>query len=611
MPLSSVMGAPQTNINAHNIQLYGGRKVFADTGALRGDIQGMMAANREYNTYLSGLARLTGAGADMIDKFWGIMLQTQERDTETALSKAYRDMFTDLSVDEKYQGAGAMGLSNAFMERKQQVYDQFLKDNPDVNKRILNNINAHLQNRYYDRTGALQTERLTQWHTQSKINNMAEIVDTSCLSQLGDMNALADIYNKSKELFGNDPVRGRSLANEGLRSVLSAWAGQNPSGFMNWANGNKDKVLKMFGGSNAKDIDTIFNHAKSQVRADQSFAWAAESHNRQRMLFERAEKSRETAIGMFKEAFTAVEQGKPVDITAGTLLKKADDMSPADMAALISHYKQIGIPLDFNPDKTDRRNGFIAMVMDPDVDPRALKKLGQQLLEEREIEPQDLYQAVDRHGRVLDATEKMGYNAQVAEYKKRAIAGDWSALQDMTTVMNSQFYNDSDYKFVLQTLQQANSARDILGQDMLSAQLHVAETQLAPKGDITTGGLAVPADAITYSQFVPAYYHLADEIKKDAKMSWIEKRQALDITNRNSQAYALFNQFLQAQSGVRDDYTSFTPTQTGTNSMVPSGTSPRLIKYNMPKIKHAQGSPTEMTGAGPSKMDIARQIAGH
>ena len=198
MPVSSTMGATQTNINSSNIQLYGGRKVFADANAFRGDIQGMMAANREYNTYLTGLARLTGAGAGMLDKFWGIMLETQARDTETALSKAYRDMFTNLSLDEAYQGAGAMGLSNAFMERKQDVYNKFLEDNPNTNKRILNNIDAQLQNRYYDRVGALQTDRLTQWHIQSKINNMAETVDTACLSQLGDFNTLTDIYNKSK-----------------------------------------------------------------------------------------------------------------------------------------------------------------------------------------------------------------------------------------------------------------------------------------------------------------------------------------------------------------------------------------------------------------------------
>lgn len=603
MPVSSTMGAAQTNINSSNIQLYGGRKVFADANAFRGDIQGMMAANREYNTYLTGLARLTGAGAGMLDKFWGIMLETQARDTETALSKAYRDMFTNLSLDEAYQGAGAMGLSNAFMERKQEVYNKFLEDNPNANKRILNNIDAQLQNRYYDRVGALQTDRLTQWHTQSKINNFAEMVDSASLSQLGDMNALADIAAKNKELFGNDPVRGRTLRDNALKTIIQAWAGQNPQGFLAQADGIKAGAIKIFGGSNTGDIDAVIQRAKNQVRADASFAMAVENHNRQMLLFQRKEESLKESNRITELALKAAQEGKPFDLnllTPGSDGKRPiDKMTPADLAGMTRSLSTLGIDVDFNPAKREERYYLTADVNNPHYPRADFRNDVLDALKRRIITDQEAQQLIDKHTNVVNAENKTYYDEKVNELKQRAVAtGDQSALQEMTDYMVSPHFQDSDYTFIRDAVRAGNDARDILKSDGLSAVLNVAQSILAPKDDLT--GLNKAADQALYNQFVMEYYALATSVKNNKKMSWSEQREALSFENRQSEASKMLQRYINKRESFRplfqNNIMGFTPT---TNGMVPQiPWALRRYGGSTVRVKEAEGNPTGRRSLG-------------
>lgn len=270
--------ASYTNVNAANVQLYGGRKVLPQSqggNSPVGQIASTMPTyvGNSFNEYLKGLSNLAGAGDRLAHNFYDIMAAAAEREATSKLSKAYRDKWMQMMTSEDYFGRGSLYMMKDWEQSQERIFDKFVEDNKErIPRGIMRRVADNLNDQYANRIGATQVQRANEWDHKTRIEMVNEVIDTAVsTASVGDMKSLEQVKEAAEKNFSHDPVMARSLTEQGFKSVMTAWRDADPSGFISWSNKNMKGLEKLGGASGVAHVGNLVRQAQAEARAIASF----------------------------------------------------------------------------------------------------------------------------------------------------------------------------------------------------------------------------------------------------------------------------------------------------------------------------------------------------
>lgn len=508
----------------------GGRQVVGPQGTMAPGGNGMASAY-SFNMYLQGLGNLMGAADGFAKQYQSIYNTIQTRDAQTNVSRALRTSFMDMVASEDYKGANSGKLFDAWSDKAQEALKQVREDNPNIPQNVFNAVSHQYMEHYFDKTGALQVERVNQYNQESKAVAVQEAVDSAAISQIGSTGAFQSVTDKAKEMYPNDPLKAMQAVKNGQEQIIKAWVGQNPAAFLQWANSGGKEFSKSLDSHAQIAFNGAVKTAEAQAKADMAFRISMDNHNY--ALAERAKKAQEENATNMAIKQIASGAGLPGGLFGDSGIKgpNGQNLSWIDAAGADGIKKIVEIQ------KTVTNSA-----MDPNFGAREQAK---------------------------------------SEILKAASSGSDDTVKQLTDALGAGRITTTEYNFYDGLYRNAQDLKkDLPGGSMfLEAQAKVAETILAPKSLDPMTGLMVSnaADSALYAQFHAEYLALGQRLKSQGLNS-AQVAEQMNLNAPGTQASRVLTSFLQNKSDFGRSFNA-TIGQSPTSPMAPG------YKPNAPAIK--------------------------
>lgn len=574
--------ASSTNVNAANVQLYGGRRQLLEAraapnavGGAAGQVANVPVGLDAYRSmgdtfgeYLQGLGKLMGAGDKFLRTYYGIQEERWKRDAHTALSKAYRDEFMAMSIDPMYQGQGADNLVKDWEKKAEDIYAKFYEDNEGrIPPGLMRQINDQIYETYTNRQAAIQISRQTEYDQKSRIASVNELFNTASTSQIGDWKALETAIGQAKGLFSHDPVMKQTLVENGVGGTLKAWAASSPSGFLSWAKSNKAKVAEMGGAQGVHIMGQLMRQAEAEARARASFAMSVTRFNQaQNEYFRR--KENENAVAKLTDQVLA---GKALDMNTpieGSKLTPAQLMG-RDPAAFASVNRALIATTGQRPkiagitdaqDKVDTLSLNI-YTKDPMESRREIIEAAKNKEISRE-QMQSLLNEQRQNGRTNEELVE-----QVNEATIDATNGNLDD-QVLTDLLGRQAITPDQYRTLKDVNTKSLELSNLVGSQQVFKNLMapVANTFIqggaqgmdfsspeAVLASVNGGSVKDTAGASMFAQFQNDLIKYGQELKKKGQTQ-VQIVNELDPTQQGSYAYKLYNAYKAGENNYRNEF---------------------------------------------------------
>lgn len=490
------MATNQSFINAEGtVQRYNGRRVSGPQGATIPDLGGLRGQSAEFTRFLTSLSDMIGAVDNFANRYYGIVNERKEREVSTEVSKRMRESFMDLTLSDDFKGKNADNIMFSWIARQEKIREDIGKEFDDVPGKIINQVFARYGEQYQNRAGTLQVERQADWDLQSRTVATQEAAATAAMSQLGSWASWDEAYAAAEKNFPNDPVRQLKAKSDASKMIIEAWARQNPSQFLSWAQANEAQVYKKYGGQNVTELRQAMQTAKNQVKSDISFSMSMQTF--QQRQADRAQKKQQEDAKLQMFAKIASGAAKPGDLMAdspytdssGKAVTWAQALGADNMASVLSFAKAFD---------SSKLNGSF---------------------DERTTKYHSLLVAADT------ATDSAEIQTQAAD------------------ALTQGFITPEQYRSVVD---RAQDAADVIGRlpggsEAMKSYLSYAEDLIAPKSDL---GFSKAQNNLQYSEFAIGYRDMIKQLLKSGK-SPMEVMNEMDVTRVGTAGYNLLSNFLK------------------------------------------------------------------
>ena len=478
----------------------GGRQVVGPQGAMAPSGSAMAGAY-SFNMYLQGLGNLVGAADGFAKQYQSIYNTIQTRDAQTSVSRALRTSFMDMVASEDYKGANSGKLFDAWSDKAKDVIKQVQDEHPNIPQNVFNTVSQQYMEHYFDKTGALQVERVNQYNQESKAVAVQEAVDSAAISQIGSTGAFQSVADKAKEMYPNDPLKAMQAVKNGQEQIIKAWVGQNPAAFLQWAQSGGKEFSKGLDSHAQIAFNSAVKTAEAQAKADMAFRISMDNH--QHALAERAKKEQQESA-----ATQAIKQ-----LADGT-----------------------GLPGGLFGESNIKGRGGQSLSWIDALGPEGVKKV------------------VEVQKAITNSSMDPNFGAREqakTDILKAASTGSDDALKLLTDGLSAGRITTSEYNFYDGIYKNAQDLKKDLpgGAMFLEAQSKVAETLLAPKSLDRLSGLMVSnaADAALYAQFHVEYLALGQRLKAQGLNS-VQIAQQMNLNSPGSQASEMVAAFMRSKT---------------------------------------------------------------
>lgn len=475
----------------------GGRQVVGPQGAMAPSGSSMASAY-SFNTYLQGLGSLVGAADGFAKQYQSIYNTIQTRDAQTNVSRALRTSFMDMVASEDYKGANSGKLFDAWSDKAKDVIKQVQDEHPNIPQNVFNTVSQQYMEHYFEKTGALQLERVNQYNQESKAVAVQEAVDSAAISQIGSTGAFQSVADKAKEMYPNDPLKAMQAVKNGQEQIIKAWVGQNPAAFLQWAQSGGKEFSKGLDSHAQIAFNGAVKTAEAQAKADMAFRISMDNH--QHALAERAKKEQQEAAATQAIKQLADGTGLPNGLFGESNIKGSN-----------------GQPLSW------------------------IDALG----------PDGVKKVVEVQKAITNSSMDPNFGAREqakTDILKAASTGSDDTLKLLTEGVGAGRITTAEYNFYDGIYKNAQDLKkDLPGGSMfLEAQSKVAETLLAPKSLDPISGLMVSnaADAALYAQFHVEYLALGQRLKAQGLNS-VQIAQQMNLNSPGSQASEMVSAFMR------------------------------------------------------------------
>jgi len=272
--------------------------------------------------FLKGLPQFAEGGEKLLSAWFNVMKTRQERDAGTSLSKEFREQFAAFVGDEKYQGAGADHLMEAWDEKKNEIYENWSKANPDISGTVASPMFDKIYENYANRIGSEQVSRQAAWEVQSKVNAAQEVIDTQ-INMTPSLAGFQQMAEQVNAIFPNDPNKARAMIDKGTMEMAKSFEQENPAAFVKFASSNMRALTDATGAHNKDTFLGLIQQGKNQLKVDEAHNWQMQQHARQTEMFLRQKNNDIAQEAIMEKLMTVDENGLTQSLNLNEPIKDA------------------------------------------------------------------------------------------------------------------------------------------------------------------------------------------------------------------------------------------------------------------------------------------------
>lgn len=229
---------------------------------------GMNAQTSASNSYVRELDAFARAGGALAGAYVNAIIERDTRDAETQISKLFRER--RVHILQTVKGKQADGLLDRENIWQQEQYKEFT-ENTNLESIAVRKVWYQYSKQYLDKTGSYMVEQQALYDKQSRLAASDEINDRMVLTDIGDIDALVEAFNRNGQLFANDPMQAEKQNDKAIMTAVGAWARQNPQATIQWFKANKEDLKKRFGAKYINVSDAI-DRAERKIQAEVAHA---------------------------------------------------------------------------------------------------------------------------------------------------------------------------------------------------------------------------------------------------------------------------------------------------------------------------------------------------
>lgn len=218
--------------------------------------------------YIHGLDAFTRAGGALANAYVNAIMERDARDAETQISKLFRER--RIHVLQTVKGKDADGLLDREEVWQQEQYKDFA-ENAGLESMVVREVWNKYSKQYLDRTGSYMIEQQALYDKQSRLAASDEINDQMVMTDIGDVNALMEAFERNGQLFVNDPMMAEKQNDKAIITAVSTWTRQNPYATVQWFKANKEALREQFGAKYINVSDMI-DRAERKIQAEAAHA---------------------------------------------------------------------------------------------------------------------------------------------------------------------------------------------------------------------------------------------------------------------------------------------------------------------------------------------------
>lgn len=244
---------------------YGGNARLNMRAPGSGGMSAQMSSTVSYLRELDGFAK---AGGALANAYVNAIVERDMRDADTQVSKLFRER--RVHILQTVKGKDVDGLLDKENAWQQEQYQTFL-ENSGLEQLAVREIWNKYSRQYLDKTGSYMVEQQALYDKQSRLAASDELNDRMVMTDIGDVNALIEAFNRNGQLFANDPMQAEKQNDKAIMTAVGAWARQNPYATIQWFNANKEALKEQFGAKYINVSDAI-ERAERKIQAEVAHA---------------------------------------------------------------------------------------------------------------------------------------------------------------------------------------------------------------------------------------------------------------------------------------------------------------------------------------------------
>lgn len=256
----------------------------------------------EFNNQVvtKGVTGLLGIASDALIDYEEEVKKANTLETDAMLTKMFTERNVNVQANVKL--GDTVGLVDREYAWTREELEKVRKASKLSDKDFNTLYNSHTSD-YLKKIGTYQLAEGKRYQEQAMDTWSKTMKDNMATVPVGDLRALSTFMDNARQVYKNDPVKGREEITDAFKTQMQMWSYQNPKQALAWFEQNRGQLAGVFG-SDIIEAEKVFNTAEENMRAEVRFGIAMEKHAMDRAEFMKKQYNEQTMNNFYSKVFT-------------------------------------------------------------------------------------------------------------------------------------------------------------------------------------------------------------------------------------------------------------------------------------------------------------------